>query len=73
MEAAVAFRRSCDFPDRGAPEPPRSRNTCEITQERVRDDEVLLTMLSIEVLQLLLTGVAVEKLFPAKFTNIKSH
>src|SRR6267143_5352377 len=28
MEAAVAFRRSCDFPDRGAPEPPRSRNTC---------------------------------------------
>ena len=30
-------------------------------------------MLSIEVLQLLLTGVAVEKLFPAKFAKTKLH
>jgi len=36
-----------------------------------RVSEVLLTMLSIEVLQLLITGVAVEKLFFAKFAKMK--
>src|SRR5258708_4579327 len=40
MEAA-AFRWFCEFPDRGAPEPPRSRNRCAPSEASVCQTRLL--------------------------------